>query len=197
MKNNIKKLLREEVSKQNLKYEFEHLDSYSGQNNYELGLYLNNEIIGTVEYTTYDGFITVSDILVRPEYRRKGYGSKMMKAIKENHPEFKYKPSFKTDLGAKFKHKDVDLYKEGQINESKSSIKQLLREGLLKEGASPILYHFTRLGALENILSNNSFYLTSNIGSPSDRLGGDEVYYMSFSRTKSNKQGYGARWSKN
>jgi len=36
-------------------------------------------------------------------------------------------------------------------------IKKLLREGLINEGASPILYHFTNVNKLINILSTNSF----------------------------------------
>ena len=118
MKDFIKHKLREGLDKQNIEYRFEHLDSYDGQDNYELGMYINNEIIGMVEYITYNGVISVSNIIVRPEYRRKGYGSKMMKAVKQKHPEFKYEPSFKTDLGAKFKHKDVDLYENKYLNEA-------------------------------------------------------------------------------
>ena len=76
----------------------------------------------------------------------------------------------------------------------KHLIKKLLREGLLNEGASPILYHFTRDKRLINILSTNSFYLTSNIGTTADQIAGDKPYYMSFSRSKSTKQGYGNKF---
>ena len=44
---------------------------------------------------------------MRPELRRRGYGSKMMSYIKKYHPDYTYKPSMKTDLGSKFKHKEV------------------------------------------------------------------------------------------
>jgi len=76
----------------------------------------------------------------------------------------------------------------------KDLIKKLLREGLINEGASPILYHFTNVNKLINILSTNSFYLTSNIGSKADQIAGDKAYYMSFSRSKSIKQGYGTKF---
>jgi GNAT superfamily N-acetyltransferase len=93
-------------------YEVEHLDSYGGQNNYELGLYLDGEIVGLVQYTIFEDKLQVSDILVRPEYRRQGIGSRMMQYIKQQNPTATYEPSMKTDLGAKFKHKTIpDLNK--------------------------------------------------------------------------------------
>lgn len=109
-----------ETSKNSLEYKFEHIDSYDGQNNWELGLYIPKGIIGMIQYTTFEGEITISDILVRPEFRRKGVGSRMVKAIKNKHPKYTYKPSMKTDLGVKFKHKDVgdmNVMGEGLIDE--------------------------------------------------------------------------------
>lgn len=108
----------------NIEYRDEHMDSHSGQHDYELGLYIDDEIIGMVQYTLYDGELTVKDIIVRPEFRRKGYGSKMMKYIKQKHPDYEYQPSMQTDLGSKFKHKDVDL------QEVKNMVRQILRENL-------------------------------------------------------------------
>ncbi len=74
-------------------------------------------------------------------------------------------------------------------------IKKLLREGLLNEGASPILYHFTSVNKLINILSTNTFYLTSNVGTKADQIAGNKAYYMSFSRSKSIVQGYGSKFT--
>jgi GNAT superfamily N-acetyltransferase len=105
-----------------LEYRTEHMGSHHGQEDFELGLYMDDEIIGMVQYTLYDGELTIRDIIVRPEFRRQGYGSKMMKYIKEKHPEHQYTPSMKTDLGAKFVHKDVDL------NEVRRMVRQVLRE---------------------------------------------------------------------
>lgn len=107
MKTLIKQLLRESLTAQ-LNYEIEHLNSHNGQHDYELGLYLNGKILGMVQYTIFNNKLTVSDILVRPEYRRQGIGSKMMQYIKQEHPDAKYVPSMMTDLGAKFKHKHHD-----------------------------------------------------------------------------------------
>mgnify|MGYP005614024023 CR=1 FL=1 len=106
----------------NITFTDEHLDSYSGQLNYECGVYEDGEIMGYVQYVLFDGELTVSDIVVRPDRRREGFGSRLMKHIKHLHPDHKYIPSFKTDLGSKFKHKD--------INEEK--LKSLIIEQLRK-----------------------------------------------------------------
>ena len=90
-------------------YTNEVVDSYSGQTNCEAGVYVNDEIVGLVQYVLFEDELSISHIFVRPEFRRLGYGSKLMKYIKEQNPDYHYVPSFKTDLGAAFKHKDVSL----------------------------------------------------------------------------------------
>lgn len=84
-------------------------DAYSGQVNMEAAIYIDGQIIGAVEYVLYDGELTVSHIYVKPEYRRQGYGSRLIKFIQQENPEYKYKPSMKTPEGAAFKHKDLPL----------------------------------------------------------------------------------------
>ena len=64
---------------------------------------------------------------------------------------------------------------------------------VLNEGASKILYHFTYTTKLENILNTNKFYLTPTIASNSDKTNG-KSYFISFSRTKSIKHGYGTKF---
>lgn len=106
-----------------ISFEQEHLDHYDGQDNYELGVYENGEVIGYVDYTIFQNEITVSDILVHPKRRREGFGSMLIKKMKQLHPESTYKPSLKTDLGSKFIHKDVKLNEEIQrINNIINSI---------------------------------------------------------------------------
>ncbi len=104
----------------NITFENEHLDHYDGQDNYELGLYEDEEIIGYIQYVIFDKEITISDILVRPNRRREGFGSMLIKKMKQLHPESTYKPSLKTDLGSKFIHKDMKL------NEQISKINRLM-----------------------------------------------------------------------
>lgn len=92
-----------------LKYYNEVTDYYSGQTNLAATLYKDDEPIAAVIYVIYDNELTISDIFVKPEYRRKGYGSRLIKYIKQENPEATYKPSMQTDLGAKFVHKDISL----------------------------------------------------------------------------------------
>jgi GNAT superfamily N-acetyltransferase len=107
MKTLIKQLLREGLTGP-LEYRIEHMGYHHGQDDYELGVYLNDDILGMVQYTIYDGELTVRDIIVLPKHRRQGIGSKMMQYVKQQHPDAKYVPSMMTDLGVKFKHKHHD-----------------------------------------------------------------------------------------
>ena len=107
MKTLIKQLLREALTGP-LEYRIEHMGYNHGQDDYELGVYLNDDILGMVQYTIYDGELTVRNIVVLPKYRRLGIGSKMMQYVKQQHPDAKYVPSMMTDLGVKFKHKHHD-----------------------------------------------------------------------------------------
>jgi ribosomal protein S18 acetylase RimI-like enzyme len=98
-------------SKEKLTYSYEHVNSYSGQDNYEIGVYIDDNIIGVIEYTTFEGELTISNITVLPKYRRRGVGSRLVQMMKDKHPTYKYKPSMKTADGAKFKHNKIkDLY---------------------------------------------------------------------------------------
>lgn len=103
-----------------LEYKIEHIDHNRGQDDMELGLYMNGDIIGLVQYTLFEKELTVKDILVRSEYRRKGFASRMMQYIKNHHSDYTYVQSYRTDLGAKFKHKiiktDLEDYNENILN---------------------------------------------------------------------------------
>jgi len=68
-------------------------------------------------------------------------------------------------------------------------IKQLhkiIEMGVLSEGASDILYHFTSSQNLINILSTNQFSLTAAIGSDSDfDINSEKHFFLSTTRSKS------------
>lgn len=96
-------------------YSNEVLDAYSGQINCEAGIFVDGEIVGVAQYILYDNELTISDIFVRPEFRRQGFGSRLMKYIQQENPDYHYKPSLKTELGAKFVHKEIGL-DEGMID---------------------------------------------------------------------------------
>lgn len=163
-----------------ISFEHEHLDSYSGQNNYELGIYEDDNIIGYVQYTIYKNELTVNDIVVRPNRRREGFGSMLIKKMKQLHPEAQYQPSMKTDLGAKFIHKDVEL------NEQLKRIKSMMG---INEALTDEVYHFTHLRTLHNILKTNQFITTAAVGTPSDMVLNKGRFFF-FSTTRSKGTGY-------
>jgi hypothetical protein len=117
-----------------LRYEISHIDTYQGQHNYELGCYIEQGIIGVVEFVLFDVdmSLTISHIEVRPEYRRKGVGSRMVKYIKNKYPEYEYEPSMKTDLGNKFKHKNINNMKNLSENITKNLIKEKIKTSLIE-----------------------------------------------------------------
>lgn len=132
----------DETKKGKIHFEHEHLANYSGQDNFELGIYEDDEVIGYVQYVIYNNEITVSDILVRPNRRREGFGSMLIKKMKQLHPYAKYKPSMKTDLGSKFIHKDVD------VNESKELFQNKALDKLSKVGNFELLSDIDKLALL-------------------------------------------------
>jgi hypothetical protein len=70
-----------------------------------------------------------------------------------------------------------------------------LFEEVLVEGGTSILYHFTNPSRLVNILNLNKFYLTPTISTKSEKSKG-KMYFMSFSRTKSTRHGYGTQFNR-
>jgi GNAT superfamily N-acetyltransferase len=170
MKDLIRKLLKEGLN-DNLTYTEEHLGSNDGQDNYELGLYLNDEIVGMVQYVIFEGELTVSDVIVRPEFRRQGFGSRMMQYIKKIHPEAEYKPSMMTDLGSAFKHKEIpDLNTLDEVIDNNVVLPKELRGrkyvkriiGQEREFTSGII-NYRDLMTLSNGIENAKNHLATDI----------------------------------
>lgn len=153
----LKYIIAQKLNENNKKIKFydECTDAYSGQMNMECGVYENDEIVGYVEYVLFDDELTVSNIFVHPDRRREGFGSMLMSYIKREHPEYKYKPSYKTELGSQFKQKN--------ITESK-------QVGLL--------YHYTSDNGLRGIKSQNFLRCGA------ESLNHQWVYFISFTRDK-------------
>jgi GNAT superfamily N-acetyltransferase len=163
MKALIKQLLREGLSGP-LEYRIEHLNYHHGQDDYELGLYLNDDILGMVQYTIYEGELTVNDIIVLPKYRRQGIGSKMMQYIKQQYPDAKYVPSMMTDLGAKFKHKHHDDL--NNMNEEIESTEYGVYEIMIPIAYLDTKYYF-QASPMHEILSNRVFIKKGSAGNKS------------------------------
>jgi len=69
-------------------------------------------------------------------------------------------------------------------------------KNFILEKATDILYHFTYVSNLSNILKTNTLYLTNSIGTKADKKS-KHNYYFSLTRTKSIMHGYGVRFSGN
>jgi len=106
-----------EIENKKITYTDELTGFYAGQKNMETGIYVNDEIVGLVQYHLYGSELTIANIFVREEFRRQGFGSRLIKHIMLQNPDYKYKPSLMTDLGSKFKHKDVSSTEKENINE--------------------------------------------------------------------------------
>lgn len=60
-----------------------------------------------------------------------------------------------------------------------------MKEERLPESLSSEVYHYTNTQRALNIINSNKFYLTSNLGTSADQIGGSEkYYYLSVSRVK-------------
>lgn len=74
----------------------------------------------------------------------------------------------------------------------KKLIKQQLREGLLNEGVSDVVYHFTSPQRAYNILKNNEILMAPvlNADSHENKLSGGKYFYLSTTTSRSSKVGY-------
>jgi len=165
----------------NITYENEVLNFHHGQTDCEAGIYVNGEIAGLVKYVLYNKELTISHIFVRPEFRRKGYGSRLMKYIKEINPEYTYKSSLKTDDGAVFKHKELPL-DESRINEEykKGSVWRTTSQKWLID-------FINKHGVIDHGKHFISFSFDSESGDQ-DKFGGGEIV-IEFDENKLLRQG--------
>jgi GNAT superfamily N-acetyltransferase len=148
-------------------YTNEVVDSYSGQTNCEAGVYANDEIVGLVQYVLFEDELSISHIFVRPEFRRLGYGSKLMKYIKEQNPDYHYVPSLKTDLGAAFKHKDVSLTEKQHFEREGTPLDKL---GIGENRFKPLVIDFLKVIENSNLLIDPGFMNVGQDIITSDRL---------------------------
>lgn len=63
------------------------------------------------------------------------------------------------------------------------------RLNLLLEGMTDVVYHFTHISSLQNILDEDKFNISTNIGSPAD-LNTSKGKFFFFSTTRSKKSGF-------
>ena len=82
---NIKKIAKEILTNE-ISFKEELTNSYSGQKDLTLFAYLDNKIVGKLEYVEYQGSISVSIINVKPEFRRMGIGKKLILELQKQNP---------------------------------------------------------------------------------------------------------------
>ena len=87
---------------ESLKLTDEMRDYHSGQSYHSATISDDDKLIGYADYSIYDNELSIDMIEIEPEFRRQGYGKKLMAYIKLKNSEAKYVPSLKTDLGTKF-----------------------------------------------------------------------------------------------
>jgi len=92
----------------------DHVDSHSGQDNYELGLYdKDNNILGLLEYVVFENVPSISMIQVVPKYQRKGIGSELVLHLQKLYPKTEIEWGYSTTDGMKLKKKlERNLYHE-------------------------------------------------------------------------------------
>ena len=71
-----------------------------------------------------------------------------------------------------------------------SIIKEEINNFLLNESLTDIVYHFTSMGVLSEIINTDAFYLSPSYGSFSDNLNKKKKFYLSLTRQKNGKLGY-------
>lgn len=82
----------------------EHVNSHSGQDDYEIGAWdKNNDILGVLEYSEFDGIPSIKMIRVVPKYRRKGVATKMVRHLEKLYPDKEIVWGLMTDEGNRLK----------------------------------------------------------------------------------------------
>jgi hypothetical protein len=87
----------------------------------------------------------------------------------------------------------VNYIHQGQLFESKSIIKKLLRKSLIAEGISDITYHFNYINSTNQILKSNKINLTAAFGTTADNnLNKGKLFFLSTTSSRSSNVGYAA-----
>lgn len=77
-----------------------HLGGYKGQQDFEIRVCEDGECFGTLSYSEYKGVPYVSGIEVPEAYRRRGYGSLMVRRLQALYPDIQIRFGYMTEEGA-------------------------------------------------------------------------------------------------
>lgn len=80
--------LKQYLTEQNkLKFTDEMMGTQSGQSDLKLRAFINNTLVGWIDYTDYQGEISVKFINVKQEYRKQGIGKELVLQLQKNYPK--------------------------------------------------------------------------------------------------------------
>lgn len=69
-------------------------------------------------------------------------------------------------------------------------IQEYLDKPIIRERVSSIVYHFTTVGAIWEIIKNNRIYLSSALETRSDDLDKNKKFFLSLTRQRNGNLGY-------
>ena len=102
------------------KVERSHIDSYDGQDDYELVAYKGDDIMGYLSYSEHEGDVSISMVETRETHKRKGIATELYKELVKLHGEKAISSSFATEEGAALRKA---LEKRGIIKKDGTVIK--------------------------------------------------------------------------
>ena len=74
-------------------------DAHSGQIDMEMAVYKGEIPVGSMQYSVYEGIPKISMIEVLPEYRRQGYGTRLLRYLQEQYPDVEIEWGILTEDG--------------------------------------------------------------------------------------------------
>jgi len=143
------------------KVERSHIDSYDGQDDYELVAYKGDDIMGYLSYSEHEGDVSISMVETRETHKRKGIATELYKELVKLHGEKAISSSFATKEGSALRkalEKRGIIKKDGTVvksaNATRPTIDQLSDNvlesltGVTREWLSPVRPHFEKLAAM-------------------------------------------------
>lgn len=82
-------------------FRIDHVDSYSGQDNYVLRAFIGHAQVGACEFVVFRDEVSVSMLSVHPSFRRQGIGRALLRRLQAEYPGQEIKLGMQTDQGGK------------------------------------------------------------------------------------------------
>lgn len=102
-------------SDDNITIENEVNDFHSGETFSTMSAKVDGKVVGTLEYSEYEGKPSVKMVEVSPEYRRKGIGTKLLQELQKAYPNTEIDFGMLTDDGAKLIEKSTFEVEDREI----------------------------------------------------------------------------------